>query len=500
MTGQIYITAKRGYEIPGDARAGSFRPSFETALSGPAFAVPVTEFLTAGVRALEKASAGFGDVRVEDRTAFAVRIANERIQTANQVRRRGWGVRAFVDGAWGYASGTSSEASVVVEAAKRATAIARGNAASGVPKSKLRKPSATRTTVMPKPKADPRDVSGEEKIAAALEVCRAQRRDGVPSTNSQYVDTDFRFQIANTWGARLSWREVRVRIAGQAVAGEGDRREAAYEFQDGTVGFELVKGMDLGEFGRRIATEAVEMLAAGKPPAGLMTVVTDPGVSGLLAHEVIGHSSEGDEIVKKRSFLTDVVGKRVGSDLVTMYDDGTYPGAHGSIPFDAEGTPAHKTKVIDRGIYRGFLHSLETSGILSATPTGNGRAQDFGRRVWVRMTNTFFAPGKDRKDDIVADTRSGVLTKGWISGMEDPVGGGFQAVTQSGFVIRNGEVAERVRGMTLTGKALSILKSVDRVSKDVKLDGGTCGKGEEDYVPVAAGGPYMRCKIIVGGG
>jgi len=242
------------------------------------------------------------------------------------------------------------------------------------------------------------------------------------------------------------------------------------------------------------------MLGAAKPPAGLMPVVTDPGVSGLLAHEVMGHASEGDEIVKKRSFLTDQVGKKVGSSLVSMYDDGTYPAAHGSIPFDAEGTPAHKTKVIDRGIYRGFLHSLETSGVLKARPTGNGRAQDFGRRVWVRMTNTYFGAGRDKKDEIVEETKSGVLTRKWISGMEDPVGGSFQAVTQSGFRIVKGEVGERVRGMTLTGDALSILKSVDRVSKEIALDGGTCGKGEEDYVPVAAGGPYMRCKIVVGGG
>ena len=164
------------------------------------------------------------------------------------------------------------------------------------------------------------------------------------------------------------------------------------------------------------------------------------------------------------------------------------------------GTPAHKTTVIDRGIYRGFLHSLETSGMLKARPTGNGRAQDFGRRVWVRMTNTYFGAGRDKKDEILEETKSGVLTRKWISGMEDPVGGSFQAVTQSGFRITKGEVGERVRGMTLTGNALSILKSVDRVSKEISLDGGSCGKGEEDYVPVAAGGPYMRCKIVVGGG
>ncbi len=460
----------------------------------------MTEFLTAAVRALEKAGAEFGDVRVEDRTAYVVRVANDQIQTANEVHRTGWGVRAFVRGAWGYASGTTIQSSAVTEAAKKATAIARADAAAGVPPSRLRKPPSSKKAPALKIKIEPRDISGEEKVAAAIEACRAQRSDRVANTNASYSDSDWRVELANTWGARLRWREVRVRLAAQAVAGEGERREAAYELRDGTVGWELVKGLDLGEFGRTVAREAVEMLSAAKPPSGLMTVVTDPGVSGLLAHEVMGHASEGDEIVKKRSFLTNQVGKRVGSSLVTMYDDGTVPGAHGSIPFDAEGTPSHKTPVIERGIYRGFLHSLETSGVLKARPTGNGRAQDFARRVWVRMTNTYFAPGKDRKDSILEDTKSGVLTKSWISGMEDPVGGSFQAVTQSGFLIRKGEVGARVRGMTLTGDALSILKSVDRVSREMKLDGGSCGKGEEDYVPVAAGGPYMRCKIVVGGG
>src|SRR2546426_581659 len=438
--------------------------------------------MSAAVRALEKAGAGFGDVRTEDRRAFVVRVANEQIQSDNEVHRRGWGIRAFVDGAWGYASGTSGRSTDAVQAARKAVAIARRGAAAGVPPSKLRKMLSTTITLEPKVRIEPRDVPGEEKVAAAMEVCRSEKREEVANTNASYADSDWTFELANTWGACLQWREVRIRIAGQAVAGEGDRRESAFDFRDGTAGWELVKALDLAAFGRGLAQEAVEMLGAAKPPAGLMPVVTDPGVSGLLAHEVMGHASEGDEIVKKRSFLTDQVGKKVGSALVSMYDDGTYPAAHGSIPFDAEGTPAHKTTVIDRGIYRGFLHSLETSGVLKARPTGNGRAQDFGRRVWVRMTNTYFGAGRDKKDEIVEETKSGVLTRKWISGMEDPVGGSFQAVTQSGFRIVRGEVGERVRGMTLTGDALSILKSVDRVSKEIALDGGPRGEGETGRV------------------
>jgi TldD protein len=116
------------------------------------------------------------------------------------------------------------------------------------------------------------------------------------------------------------------------------------------------------------------------------------------------------------------------------------------------------------------------------------------------MTNTFFEPGDSALDELIADTKEGLLAIKGISGMEDPVGGGFQGRVLKGYLIKNGEKKELVRSFTLTGKALDILKTVDMVGKKLELDGGHCGKGEEDWVPVTTGGPFMRAKIIVGGG
>src|SRR2546425_10052490 len=101
-----------------------------------------------------------------------------------------------------------------------------------------------------------------------MEVCRAQKRDEVANTNASYADSDWTFELANTWGACLQWREVRVRIAGQAVAGEGDRREAASDFRDGTTGGELVKALARAEFGGGGAQGEVELMTAANPPSG----------------------------------------------------------------------------------------------------------------------------------------------------------------------------------------------------------------------------------------
>lgn len=461
----------------------------------------VSELAKAALKAFEKAGVGFGDYRLEERRSTTIRIANEQLQALSTVVRRGFSVRAFHKGAWGYSSRTTLTAEAVKEAAESAARIAIANSAKKLPRSSLKGIKAVRKTVKPSFKIDPNDIGLDEKTNLAMAVCKAQRIDPkVASTFALYGDWDYSFEVANTKGTQVSWRELRARVGGQAVAAEGAKRDFAYDFKDGTGGYEIVKDVDPEELGGRIAKDAMQLLSAEKAPGGLMTVITDPDISGLLAHEVMGHASEGDEITKRRSFLTDMVGKKVGSPLVTMYDDGTFPGAHGSISFDNEGTPAHKTKIIENGVYKGYMQSLETSGTLHAPLTGNGRAENYSRRVWVRMTNTYFGPGKDRYEELIEETKSGLLTHKAISGMEDPVGGGFQAVALMGFLVKNGEVGPAVRGMTLTGKALEILKSVDMASREFELTGGFCGKGEEDYVPVSSGGPYMRCKIIVGGG
>jgi TldD protein len=461
----------------------------------------VRELAKSALKVFEKAGVDFGDIRTEERKSTTIRIANEQLQALSSVVRKGFSVRAFRRGAWGYSSGTSFTLDSVKHAAEAAARIARANSTKGLPRSSLKNIKPMKKNLKPAVKIDPANIGLDEKTELAMTVSRAQRTDPkVASTFAIYGEWDYAFEVANTVGTDVSWREMRTRIGGQAVAAEGEKRDFAYDFTDGTGGYEIVKAVDPNEMGKTIASEAIELLTAKKPPSGMMTVITDPDISGLLAHEVMGHASEGDEITKRRSFLTDIVGKKVGSPLVTMYDDGTYPAAHGTIPFDCEGTPGHKTKIIDRGVYAGYMHSLETSGTLKMPLTGNGRAENYSRRVWVRMTNTYFAPGDDKFDEIVEETKDGLLTHKSISGMEDPVGGGFQAVALMGHLVKNGEIGPAVRGMTLTGKALEILKSVDMASREFKLSGGFCGKGEEDYVPVSSGGPYMRSKIIVGGG
>lgn len=450
---------------------------------------------------LEEKGAKFYDVRLEKKSHLSINIINGEIRSISDIHSTGLSIRVHMGGGWGYASTTNFSWESIKSACDHAFKLAKVLSERNKTSIELH-PISISETRKAEVLINPKNVDLSEKLEISFNFDSAMRNysEKIVNSNVIYRESIFEFSLMNSAGADLSWEEIRVGIIGYPVAMEEGKLQYSFESISGTGGFEIIKNSDLEEKGAEIAKEAVDLLSATKPPSGLITVIADPSVSGVLAHEVMGHASEADEIIKKRSFLTGKVGEIVASDLITMVDDGTVKRAYGSIPYDSEGTPSSRTIIIDRGIYKGYMHSLETAAVMGTQPTGNGRAQDFNRRVFVRMTNTFFERGEWRLEEIIEDTQEGLLALKSLGGMEDPVGGGFETKVLMGYVIRNGEKQELVRGFTLSGKALEILKTVDAVSRDFKLESGFCGKGEEDYVPVSTGGPYIRAKILVGGG
>jgi TldD protein len=444
----------------------------------------------------------FTDIRHEIRQGTSMLLVNSVLRRFNKGGRSGTVARALVGECWGQASSTDevtaeSVLAILAQAASMAKASAKYSRKTiDLPERRVIEGSYPQSV-----KEDPLKVSSEEKLEAVQLLDQSQEVDDrVVNTNALYRDDKREFYLVNSMGSNVYWDEVRTYFVAQSVAKEGSRTQYDYDSKGGTAGFEMIRNIDIPEMGESVGKGAVDLLAASKPPSGEMTVVVDGNVAGLIAHEVCGHASEADEVVKKRSFLTGMVGKCVAAEQVTMVDDGTMDGLPGSYPFDSEGTPSSRTEIIGEGVYSGYLHTLETAALMDVTPTGNGRAQDYNRRVFARMSNTFFDRGDWSKDEIISDTRDGLYVILGSSGMEDVVGGGVQASALKGYIIKDGQLTDLVRSMTLTGQVLEILKTVDAVGDELEFSAGTCGKGEEDWVPVSSGGPHMRAKIVVGGG
>lgn len=451
--------------------------------------------MLASIELMMSSGADFCDVLLQSQEGIVLRSINGRLKDVEDRGSEGLRVRVWRGGRWGYASTVDVDRRSLRRCCEEALRNARGDR----PATPLVAPVSTgdhRADV----RMDPRDVPLEEKIAAVLDLDRAQTAEAVINRIASYSEDVRNSTLVNSSGTDVSWDEVRTRLRALSVSADGGRVERYYDGPDGAQGFELVRSTDIESLGRRTATEAVASLRAVTAPSGMLTVLSDPMVTGLLAHEVIGHAAEADEVVKGRSFLSDKVGRTVASSLVTLADDGSLPRAHGSVPFDDEGTPSSRTEIIREGVYAGYMNDLVTANAMGVEPSGNGRAQDFGRRTWVRMTNTFIGPGDSNLDEMIAETRHGILCDKMVNGMEDPVGGGFEAKVLRGFMIEDGEITDMLRSFTLTGQALEILMTVDMAGEVVELDGGMCGKGVEDWVNVSSGGPHLRSRIIVGGG
>ncbi|MBU0491759.1 MAG: TldD/PmbA family protein [Chloroflexi bacterium] len=293
----------------------------------------------------------------------------------------------------------------------------------------------------------------------------------------------------------LSQSIFRTRVMLMVVmADDSGRTEYGWHMQDGTAGFELTQVSDADM--NRLTTMVRSLLTAERIEPGMYDVVTDPHVSGIIAHEAFGHGVELDMFLKGRARSQEYLGRAIASPLVTMMDDPTVPGAYGSYFFDDEGQLATPTTIIANGIFEQGLSDLTASLRLHQPHTANGRRESFQRKVYVRMSNTFFQPGDADPDAMIRDLDDGIYLTHASSGMEDPKGWGMQVTCQSAREVRDGQFTGRVFSPVIaTGYVPDILTSITAVGRDLKLGGGNCGKGDKEYVPVSSGGPHLRMKV-----
>jgi TldD protein len=293
----------------------------------------------------------FADMRHESHYSTQIAVSNGGLRRFSRASKAGTVARALVGECWGVASSSESLSksickSILSEAIKSAKANARFSRKS-LDMSNVR---PIEKSLWQKCKSNPAEVSSEDKLELVMALDAAQKIDErIVHTNSTYNDSKKVSCLVNSSGSRLEWDELRIQVAVQPVAREANRMQFDYHIHGGRTGYELIRTIDPSEFGGECARGAIDLLSAEKPPSGKMTVIADGDIAGLIAHEVCGHASEADEVVKKRSFLTDLVGVQVGTENVTMIDDGTLYGGNGSYPFDSEGTPASRTQIIENG-------------------------------------------------------------------------------------------------------------------------------------------------------
>ena len=230
---------------------------------------------------------------------------------------------------------------------------------------------------------------------------------------------------------------------------------------------------------------------------GVYDVVTDPTITGLIAHEAFGHGVEMDQFVKDRAVAKQYINKYVASPIVSMRDGAGSVLSVASYFFDDDGILAHDTQIIKDGILVTGICDLVSSRQLNTNPTGNGRRQSYKNKAYTRMTNTFFEKGKDKLEDMIKSVKHGYMLFETDNGMEDPKNWAIQCVCQYGIEIIDGKLTDNyVSPVVMSGYVPDLLKSISMVSDDFKIIGsGQCGKGYKEWVRVSDGGPALKARV-----
>ncbi len=451
------------------------------------------------IKVFEKSGVKYGDVRFDSSTSTGIskNVAEENFASGSI---QGYHIRVLRDSEWRAISLSAVEERDVLSSAKKLTRF-----------SPTLKEKSSYSKLKPwsfkkkyKTRKDPTGVDLEEKIELVRDLYAWLKGfdERIVNAGVRYRDEIVEKCFMNTEGSELYYRAPLIRLVLVSFAKLGKNVQVDHMAHGGFgLGYEFIDHLDLDEECRSVSKGAVELLDAERAPSGKLPVVLDAEMAGLIAHESFGHGLEADQVLRNRSFLSNMLGKRVASNSVTIVDNSSYESAYGSYPFDDEGIRSRKNILVERGILKSFLHSRETASSFNVRSTGNGRAESFSHKILVRMSNTYFEKEEWKLEEMLEDIDYGVYLVKGSHGMEDPLGGGLQISSVKGFLIEHGELTKPLRSISLSGNVLELLRNVDAVGKDFKLDSGTCGKGFEDFVRVTSGGPSIRVKeAIVGGG
>jgi len=321
----------------------------------------------------------------------------------------------------------------------------------------------------------------------------------ITQTNCSYADVVQQVLIANSDGLWAEDTRVRTRSSVQATASSESEKQTGSESPGAYMGFEFYDTFDFPSLGKEAAERALTMLLAKPCPSGRMPVIIDNGFGGVIFHEACGHSLEATAIAKNASVFAGKMGMQIANPVVSARDDGTIPNAWGSIHFDDEGTPSRNNLLIENGILKGYLVDRLNGLRMNAASTGSSRRESYRYAPTSRMTNTFICPGTEKAADIIADTEVALYAKKMGGGSVQPTTGDFNFAVDEGYLIRNGKIAEPVRGATLIGKGAEVLMQIDRVADNLDSAQGMCGS-ISGSVPTNVGQPLIRVQEMTVGG
>jgi TldD protein len=451
--------------------------------------------IKATIKYLKKKRVDYGDIRFQKKVVESIMVKNRNVETISKTEDQGFGIRVIVDGAWGFAASSIVSEAEMKRVANKAIQVAKASATTKKENVTLSEMEPYKEKYASLYQIDPLNISLDRKIELLLnatEILLKSDKIKVAEGSMDFFRTDKTF--ASTEGAFIEQMIVEsgAGIIATAVDGNEVQRRSYPNSHRGdfaTRGWEFVEEMKLLDNAERVREEAIALLYAPPCPDTTTSIIISGNQMALQVHESCGHPTELDRVLGTEislaggSFLTlDKLSKlRYGSDKVTITADATVPGGLGTFGYDDEGVKAQKVDLVRNGLFVGYQTSRETAKVLNQKSNGTMRADGWNRIPLIRMTNINLEPGKWNLNDLIADTRDGLLLDMNKSWSIDDKRLNFQFGTEIAWEIKDGKLGKLYKNPVYTGITPEFWNSCDAVcNKNHWHIWGVpnCGKGE----------------------
>ncbi|MGM0495515.1 MAG: TldD/PmbA family protein [Bacillota bacterium] len=440
--------------------------------------------------------ADFSEVFIERRNASTLQSVSGRLEKVNNSKSFGVGIRVAKDTQSVYAYTNSKNPDDLIQLAK--------DLSKSFNDEKLTK----RTPLMElevgkkhQAKIKPTDVDLKDKVKLMKRSYKvASEYDEVIKQVMVYlVDNEQEVLIANSEGRFVTETRVRVRLMTQAVAADNGMMQTGSSGDGSGKGYEFFDEMDIEAHAKEAAKVAKTMLYADDCPSGVMPVIINNAFGGVIFHEACGHSLEATSVAKNASVFSGKKGTKIANEIVTAIDDGTIDHAWGSANYDDEGYPQRRRVLIKDGILNSYMIDKINARRMNEEPTNSSRRQNYKFSPTSRMSNTFIDNGDSTLEEIIANTKYGLFAKKMGGGSVNPGNGDFNFSVMEGYMVRDGKIAEPVKGASLVGNGAKILHKIDMIANNLKRQRGMCGSASGS-IPADVGQPSVRVQAITVGG
>jgi TldD protein len=453
--------------------------------------------------------AAYADARTVERENEAVSIKDGAVESVTRTADRGLAFRVIRNGAWGFAATDRTDDAAIRGLVDEAFRRAEASASVQRRTVKLAPIAAQHGEYRTSLERDPFAVPLAERIDHLRAVDAASVGPNIKTRRSSIAAYRTRKHLVTSEGTDVT-QEIVEAGAGLSVLGVKAGRKPASRYDSRLVrqgGWEYVEHLDLVSRARRYRDDAEAMLDAPLAEERPTTLVFAPEFLALLVHESCGHPTEADRLLEHEVAFAGTTfmwpedrGKlRYGSPHVSMTADATVPGGMGTFGWDDDGVPAMRTKLIDKGIFAGYLTSRETAGALGVpVAIGSARAESWQHFPIVRMVNVSLDPGSTPYSDLLRGVESGLLMEAPASYSLDDKRQNFHFSTQSARVIRNGQLQSYVRGVAFQSLTPDFWGRCDLVADDWELHGFlSCAKGEPlQLMRVGHGAAHARFRDV----